>query len=543
MFSLLYMPVRGGRMGVFMKKLLAGVLAGGMLFQTAAFADTADDLTEILSQQYKSATIGYSARVKLEKPLAFLEEMQNAEEEEYKSQEWYSYYPGEDIADYRMLAEGLFDSTADLTVKVDASEDYKKIDSEISGNITFPAKVNESLKLTGDASFGMWLAMDFTDAENLKYDMTVKMPLSRKYIYIDYTKMMQEADLAEMGQVLDEEALKALTEKSKKLLEQSLRKSADIKKEGSKYIISFDNNGFIEFMENYMNGVFSLVKEISAKYSANADDLDFSLPPEIKEAIESLKKMNILGENGVTVEVSTEGNTLSGMKVLCDIDLNLYDIMTALGMYAPEYITKDNSYISFDAELDYKYSEIGSTKIDFPELNDKNCNYIEPDEPSEDDGNYPWYHEEEILGNETNGYALRGLNSVPYLYCKNMLADYAEWVGNYSMYDSYEMISWNDGKVIFEDKNGNLPFGKIVLDTRADEAYVDGVKLNLTPQPYKHIIVSYGNTYISPELAKALIGAEVQDYNVSFDALGNATKASVYYEYPNPNCKAQTADF
>ena len=253
--------------------------------------------------------------------------------------------------------------------------------------------------------------------------------------------------------------------------------------------------------------------------------------------------MKILGENGVTVEVSTEGNTLSGMKVLCDIDLNLYDIMTTLGMYAPEYITRDNSYISFDAELDYKYSEIGSTKIDFPELNDKNCNYIEPDEPSKDDGNYPWYHEEEILGNEINGYALRGLNSVPYLYCKNMLADYARWVGNYNMYDSYEMISWNDGKVIFEDKNGNLPFGKIVLDTRADEAYVDGVKLNLTPQPYKHIIVTYGNTYISPELAKALIGAEVQDYNVSFDALGNATKASVYYEYPNPNCKAQTVDF
>lgn len=521
-----------------MKKLLAGLAAGAMIFQTSAFADTLTEAVEILSSQYTSASINFETKLTLNKPMDFLGAMQKAEEE--------GLYYYEHPVDYQMLCEGLFDSEYQMEMKVDASPDYKKMDIEIQGDISLPAKINENWTMTNDAKFGIWYAMDFTDAQNFKYEMTIKHPFSRKYMHMDLAKQIGSPEIFTQNPILSEEIMNELREKSKEIMEDSLRESADIEKEGSKYIISFDNNGFIGFLEKYLTGVFEITNDIIEKTDAGLAekaivpeaDSDYIAAGlgEFNEYLEKLKSVNILGKKGFVIKIDTALGVISDMNVLCDIDLNIYDLLALFEADIPEYITKDNSSIAFTAEFGYKYSDIDNTEVTFPELTEDNCNYMYTDEDYEqDDWIDDYYTGQEYFWGSANGYSLRGLNSTPYLSFRE-LAD--RYVREASMAGySAAQIEWKDRMVIINDIQNLLPFDNITLNTVTDEAFKDGIKIELPESVYKHIIVAYGTTYISPELANKLLGTEITGYNIAFDSYGNPGRVSVSYMYPNPNYK------
>ena len=530
-----------------MKKILAGLAAGAMIFQTSAFADTLTEAVEILSSQYTSASINFDTKFTLNKPMDFLGAMQKAEEE--------GPYYYEHPVDYQMLFEGLFDSEYQMEMKVDASPDYKKMDIEIQGDISLPAKINENWTMTNDAKFGIWYAMDFTDAQNFKYEMTIKHPFSRKYMHMDLAKQIGSPEIFTQNPILSEEIMNELREKSKEIMEDSLRESADIEKEGSKYIISFDNNGFIGFLEKYLTGVFEITNEIIEKTDAGLAeetivpeaDSDYIVAGlgEFNEYLEKLKSVNILGEKGFVIEIDTALGVISDMNVLCDIDLNIYDLLALFEADIPEYITKDNSSIAFTAEFGYKYSDIDNTEVTFPELTEDNCNYLfEEAEEEYYEYNYEsyYYTHAESFYHSAEGYSLRGFDKVPHLSYKFLIWNYAEDCSKNAQNYRGLVPTWQDGIITFTDPGDLLKFDTIVLNSKTDEAFIDGVKVNIEPKPYKHIVVAYGSTYISPELANALFGTVVENYKIDFDGYGNALRATVRYEYPNPNYEPEKFD-
>lgn len=517
-----------------MKKILAAILGLGIMLQGTAFADTADEVAEIMSHQYRSATVSGTARLDLKKPLGFLEELQNAEED------YYSTYPGEDMADYRLIAESLFDSTADITIKAESSEDYKKTDMELWASFTVPAMVNDNLRVTADTSFGIWAAVDFTSPENFKYELTMKTPFSRKYIFADIAEAMKEADAELGGELLNSENLDKINENSKALLSECLREHASIKKNGQKYTVAFDNDGFTGFFEDYLKGVFKLTSELAGE---EAEEYFDSLTADLGEMTEALENIKFLGKDGLSIELEKKNGDISKMTVLCDIDINIPEISDALGLYISEEMT--DAEIAFSAELSCEYSLLDKTSVEFPEINEDNCHYINDDRgfdydydfDFDDFGNSVYYFE-----NTVNGYAADGFNNVPYLYLRDLLSDYASAASDSYSYEYADRFSWEDGKVIFSAKGDELPFKKIVFDTRTDEVFADGERVTVHNGGKKNIILAYGNTYISPELANTLIAAEIYDYEISFDKHGNAAKASVRYMYPNPNTRADAPE-
>lgn len=523
-----------------MKKILAGILAGGMIFQATAFADNLTEVAELMAAEYTSATVNFEMAFTLNKPMEFLGKMQD-----YYDEDSY-FYMGSDAADYQMLAESLFNSTANATVKVNASDDYKKIDMQMQGEFTLPMQINESWKLSNDMKFGMWMGMDFSSPEDFKYEMTMKMPFSRKYIHFDYAKMMEDNNIPDYSAILNEELITEMQKQSKALLEEALKNNAEIEKQGSKYIISFDNKGFVDFMRKYITGVMGMVKYAINEYSKENEteafsDYDFTATEEITAAVEKLKEVKMLGDKGLIIEIETALGVISDIGVSCDIDMNIYDMLTVFEEEIPEYITKENSSVAFETRLDYNYSELGSTTIEFPKINEDNCHFMF--EEAEDDYDYDdYYTDNEYYYGYANGYCLRGLNSVPYMYFRETVQDYAwEYSGYMYGYREAQPI-WNDGIITFTDVRDSLPFDTIVLNSVTGEAFVDGIKMEVAPSPYKHIVVAYGNTYISPELAKAIFGIEVYEYNISFDGFGNPTQADVNYKYPNPNYIPPTSD-
>ena len=531
-----------------MKKILAAILAAGSLFQGTALADTLTDLDDVLWEQYTSASVEFTTKFTLDKPLKILAEIQKQEEE---SNEIYGYSFGDDMVDYKNLAEGLFNSEYNMSMKIDASDDYKKLDMEVLGDIVLPLEFNENLKITGDAKLGIWMSMDFSSEENFKYEITMKTPFSRKYLNFNLAKEIDNFEIIAGNPILNKESINEIQEKTKTLLSRLLKDNAKIEKQGSKYIISFDNNRFIDFMIGYMQGYFSMVEEIINKDVQKMEELDgidlFAGYEEFDEVVSTLKKMKILGENGIKIEIDTAFGNISDMKVFCDIDMNLYDLFNVFGVDCPEYITKENSDISFGLEYDYKYSDIGNTTVTMPELTDENCHFMF--EASEEDvvipeNYYSYLYEEEYFYNSSEGFSLRGLNNIPYIHLRSIMGDYEWYMKRMNGIQNYEdtELNWEDGIITYKDDLDICVFDEIILDTKSNEAFIDGVKIEVKPNMYKHIIVVYGNTYISPEIAKELFGIEVEGYNVGFDKNGMPQNASVEYVYPNPWYKKMVSE-
>ena len=520
-----------------MKKLLAGLLAGGMLFQTSAFADTLTEVVDIMSTQYTSLTMNFNADFELNKPMDWLGSIQD-----YSDNLGYYYDLGDDIADYQSIVESIMDSSSNMTAKANVSEDYKKVDAEFIGNLNLPLQINEQWKMNNDMNFGMWLEMDLSSADNFKYEITLKSPLSRKYIHFDLTDMMTEIDSGFLIQTLDQNVINELQKQSKVLLTESLKDSAEVKKDGSKYTISFDNNGLIDFLEKFITGSMELSKELMIKSGQEIPEEMLNLPPEARLAIEHLKQIKLLGEKGLVIEVDTTLGKISDMKVLFDIDLNLYDIFTLFDAEIPEYITKDNSYISFTTTSDYNYKDLNNTTVAFPELNEENCHFLPEEEIAYEE--YEWTEEEykefysdfPTFNNSINGYCLKGLNTAPYLQFRSVMEEYTAFDFYHwgeSEYRDFE-IKWDNGIVTVINKGIKADFNTIILNSLTDEAFVDGEKVDIEPSTHKHIVVKYDRTFISPELANKMLGITIDNYDISFNSSGHALEANVYYNYPNP---------
>lgn len=538
-----------------MKKLLAGILAGGMLFQTSAFADTLTEIVDIMSAEYTSATMNFDMNFELNKPMDWIGSIQD-----YSDSFGYYYDIGDDIADYQTIVESILESSSNMTLKANVSEDYKKTDIGIIGNLNLPLQINEYWKMNNDMSFGMWIKLDTSSIEDFKYEFTLKSPLSRKYIHFDLTDMITGNDISLLTQTLEKSAIDELQKQSKVLLTESLKDSAKIEKNGSKYILTFDNESLIDFLDKFLTGCIELSKESVVKSGQEIPEEIYNLPPEATLIIEQLKQIKVLGEKGLVIEVDTSLGAISDMNLLLDIDLNLYDILTLFGAEIPEFLTKDNSFISFTTTADYNYKDLNNTSVTFPEINEENChflpennNIIETEEWTDED--YEEFYTEhygdiECLYNNVNGYCLKGFDSTPYLYFRGIIREYTSYeyspFGNYYWGYTAETdceIAWDNSIITVTNKGKKASFDTLTLNTLTDEAFIDGVKVEIAPSPYKHIIVKYGNTYISPELAKAMFGIEIDDYTISFTSSGHAISANVNYSYPNPSYNPETIEF
>lgn len=515
-----------------MKKIISGLIAGAMFLQSGAFADDIADLKGIFQKQYTNATVDFSGKITLDKPLDVLGALESDYDDSISTGVFGS------AIDYQRAAESLFGTTENVQLKLNSSDDYKKIDMSMSGNAHIPVEVNENLKITTDASYGIWLSMDWENADDFVYQMTLKSPLSKKYVTMDIAKIMKEQGTPAFD--LTNVDLKAIQEKSVDIIGELIKRDAKVSKNANTYTVQFDNAGFISFIDDYVQAIFAMSKEIVGD---SIDEEMFVMPDDTKEMLQKLKEIKILGDNGMTIELTANLGNIENMKITCDFEMNVYDIAQKFTDEIPENITHENSDVDFTLELNYKYSQIGSTTVEFPELNEKNSFSMNDVLDGDGDYNNDYLYDGEYYETYSlPGYLVNGVSTVPYLHLREVIDDYAWCCGDYDygyFLEGADELSWNDGVATFTDSKGTLKFDSFSLDSKTGDAYLNGEKLDLSNQTYKHIIIKENNMYISPELANKLFGIDVTGYTVDFNIFGTPTWAHIDYQYPNPHYNAQ----
>lgn len=510
-----------------MKKFISGLIAGAMFLQSGAFADDLADLKEVFQKQYTNATVDFSGKLTLDKPLDILGALDTDYDECLIG-------ASANAIDYQRAAESLFGTTEDVQLKLNSSDDYKKIDMSMSGKANIPVQVNENLKITTDASYGIWLSMDMESADDFSYQMILKGPLSKKYITMDIAKIMKEQGTPALD--LTNVDLKAMQKKSVDLIGELINKDAKVSKNANTYTVRFDNTGFINFIEDYTQAIFEMSKEMLGD---SVDEEMFVMPDETKEMLQKLKEIKILGDNGITIDLTANAGGIENMKVTCDFEMNVYDIAQKFTDNISQNVTHENSDVDFTLELNYKYSEIGSTTVEFPELNEKNSFSLNDVYDGNDDYDYDYDYECEYYPTyNISGYIVNGMSNAPYLSLREVVDDYAWCCGDYDynyFWEDVPELSWKDGIATFTDSKKTLKFDSFALNSKTGEAYLNGEKIDLSNQAYKHIIIKDNTMFISPELANKIFSIEVTGYNVEFNAFGTPTWAHVDYQYPNPH--------
>ncbi len=73
--------------------------------------------------------------------------------------------------------------------------------------------------------------------------------------------------------------------------------------------------------------------------------------------LQKLKEIKILGDNGMTIELTANLGNIENMKITCDFEMNVYDIAQKFTDEIPGNITYENSDVDFTLELNYKYNK------------------------------------------------------------------------------------------------------------------------------------------------------------------------------------------
>lgn len=303
--------------------------------------------------------------------------------------------------DIVMLIESLFDSTMYVHSKTKTENNATKRLSEthIKSDVVF--KANDNMEGNLKTNYSFWSEFDFSDEENPYFDIIMTHPLAAKYITFGSEVFTQNTQAAPEE---FSEFFKAMFSPENILNQndaviESMERNALVTGGSKNVRISFADMGLKTFLADAI--------------SLALDGADESIIPQPDtDAIKGvLSTVPFFGNEALVMEYTLDSKgRISAEKTVLNVNLNIYDLMLALGEEAPPAesgITREMCKLNFtvESQTNFKYD---SVKIEKPALDEKNSvdifEYEDPyyyeyeyddeyyDEQYYDDYYSPWFY-------------------------------------------------------------------------------------------------------------------------------------------------------
>lgn len=235
-----------------------------------------------------------------------------------------------DFVDVKVLLDGLMSTGYQADVKVNSSDDFKKMTMYMNTDFSVPLNFNERLKVGVDASADMWIDMDLRDVSDLKYKIVYLTPVNKKYMYIDNVFEFPKSDeqmYEEMKKVFDFASDKDFRDKAKSIV----KKNSKITVSGNRISVITDASGIKNLIADFMDLLMEkeILKGVDTVSLAGikAMILAFPLDKETMINAEYTYKNGELSLSKSTIdvcfdvnEVTAYTNKLSGMEETEKID-------------------------------------------------------------------------------------------------------------------------------------------------------------------------------------------------------------------------------
>lgn len=268
-----------------------------------------------------------------------------------------------DFADFGLLFQTLLAFDGNMNAKYSVSDDYKNIKMSLDMGCNYNVEVNDKLSLLLKAGAEAWIEIDVSDLQDPSCKFIISTPFSKKYMYVDLFELIGSEDdsqklalLLVLTHFTDKEFVGEMNSFSVKCVEEY----ADVTEKDGTYTIKFDNDAMLKYIcsvANYMYGdiasVFSVVTEEN----------------EVQALFPENPNLKILGDDGITLTYKTKNGTLESSSCTGDISVSLKDVFELLDI---EYQFYKDLCIEAELSAEYTCSDIGTTKVDIPVVNEKN---------------------------------------------------------------------------------------------------------------------------------------------------------------------------
>lgn len=492
----------------------------------SVFAAATEDALRFLRDPMLSYEQTSTFTLKLNKPLTFLADYQCYTDEND------TFGTSVVNPDYKLLSESLFNFRVDAESKVSISPDMKKADIYAGFKVNLPAELYKNLKLTADIKANMWIRYDFTDAENPDMCVIYDYPIFRKYFYIDLkealaatseapesNKLITDA-VSGVEKIFDSEYINGLTDKIINLLYEN----ANITKRITSITVTLDNEGLANYVKGIADIYIDILKTVGGGVYDEETLAEFGdVASQISTFIETA---GIFGKDGLTMKYTLgAGGSIASSETILDVDFNIYDLVAKLVMpeganeellsyIIPEWLTRENSDVSFDVIGTDTYTNVGGdVVIEYPELTEANSvsfvdKILAAPVPVPDDGgafDYPFlgYHR---LDTDNVVY-----NAVEQNVYFSMREVFTEVFGE----DNLE-IAYDNGHVTVKILD-NVPFETLEFDIGKTVATVNGEKVEFINAPF----VKNGTTYVAADFVNAVFGMDCVSVLMNWNIANN----------------------
>ena len=382
-----------------------------------------------------------------------------------------------------------------------------------------------------------WIDMDFTDPENIVYNVTTKFPGEEKYIYYDYAGDYVDFDTNEVPKFnskiikLYEEYMKEL--QKVKIDETYNEKSGDYKlvvPKESVYdavdiIIDYTFNNFDYIFDTYLMDI--IYYDDSFEYY----DTIYLKPSRVevlayravaKEFAEIFREMDIFADDALVYEAKQDKQT--GDIFLAEsvnLKTNIYDAAIATTFVKEEEIKtlfgenvkREEFDIDLTVYVEYEYKNVNKAKVQFPQLNEENSiDYFKQQQLEWID----YFKQQQLEWEELNKLYEINENFFIYVGHERVLFDTTPFIENGTTFVPIrklmnalgvadENISYEDGVVTILGEDIEI---KLIIGSTT--AYVDGEEATLLAPP----VIKDDRTYVPLRFISENLG-----YIVEFDSL------------------------
>lgn len=379
------------------------------------------------------------------------------------------------------LLSAVFEYDGTVDIQADVSPDYKKIKLSLTNSNVMSSVVSSNLNYTVKAKSGIWADIDLTDAESPKCDVIFLLPTSDKYRYINAGKYITQENTDEYNEIFNSDELKKMTEE----ISQLLYDKATIEETETGYKFYMSNDNFAAYMDEIV------------RYGYESDmEID-------EEELPTFKNMQFLGKDGITAVYTIKNGKISSEEVKADIAINISDIVKSMGEEWP-YESSGIIKIKLSEKIDY--TQIGTTVVSYPDLNDGNSIYLNTiiDEQLSPDNSYELVVEYPRSYIQVNSSTLPVVNGEYYIPLRNVLE---------RGYDDTVSLDFQKG-VVTASCDFFPEFNTIKMTVGDDKAYIDGTEYEIGT-----VMCIDGVTYVSTRLFTEVFGWEL--YSLTHDILEN----------------------
>ncbi len=455
-----------------MKKLIAMLLVCALLFSyNIVWADSVPSL-DFLKYSTSICDVEQNGTVnfKLNEPFGLIELLAEGEDSGAMSNH----------IDIAMLCESLFDSTMYVSSKTKMTDNGKMYSTETHFKSNVPFKVNDNLEGDARTNYSVWTELDFSDEENPYFNIIMTHPFAAKYITADSEMFLQDGgvalkDFLEVYKVLFEGETR--TNLNDGIIE-SIKRNASVTGNSKKVRIAFTDIGLKMYLTDT---IVSVLGELDGSMLEGFD---------AEIVTEALSKVPVFGNEAMVMEYTIDSKgRITEEKTTLNVDLNIYDLMSALGEEEPPEesgITRDNCKINFTvkSQNSFKYN---SVKIEKPVLTEENSvdifEYEDPyyyDEPEYDDENYyEEYYSPWVYANIDNSCYADG--ELKYVQLRSFLENM-----DYS-------ISYDIGEIRAKTDSKYVKHKEFFFVVGSNVAYTESCSINM----YVPLFIKDGVSYIS----------------------------------------------